>query len=448
MIYYKKNGGNKIIMKKLTAIVIGAGGRGMGYTKIMHDMEDKFELVGIAEPVPERVEFELSHFPNVPKENIYDTWEKILDRPKFADFALIATQDQMHIGPALKAIELGYDILLEKPIAPTAEECKKIAEAAKAKGVKVLVCHVLRYTPLYGTLKKLLDEGKIGRLMSVQALEPVGNRHMAHSFVRGKWGNSDTSCPMILAKCCHDTDIIQWLVGSPCKKVSSFGNLSYFTKENKPEGAPSRCTEDCPHRENCVFDVKKLYMDNEYMGGSWFRETATDSVNVTDEQMWASLQETNYGTCIYEANNNVVDHQIVNMEFENGATASLTMTAFSPDGAGRAIRLFGTEGMLEVTGSGSNNLYTKFGQRVKDQWGDKVSEEIDFRSNGNDVTSGHGGGDAGLLYALYEYFTGTYTGNAASTAEISYLNHLISFGAEESRVTDKVIDIKEYSKNL
>ena len=149
MIYYKKNGGNKIIMKKLTAIVIGAGGRGMGYTKIMHDMEDKFELVGIAEPVPERVEFELSHFPNVPKENIYDTWEKILDRPKFADFALIATQDQMHIGPALKAIELGYDILLEKPIAPTAEECNKIAEAAKAKGVKVLVCHVLRYTPLY-----------------------------------------------------------------------------------------------------------------------------------------------------------------------------------------------------------------------------------------------------------------------------------------------------------
>ena len=147
-------------MKKLTAIVIGAGGRGMGYTRIMHNMEDKFELVGIADPVPERVEYELSQFPDVPEENIYDSWEKILDRPKFADFVIIATQDQMHTAPALKAIELGYDILLEKPIAPTPEECKKIAEAAKEKGVKVLVCHVLRYTPLYSTLKKLLEEGK------------------------------------------------------------------------------------------------------------------------------------------------------------------------------------------------------------------------------------------------------------------------------------------------
>ena len=184
------------------------------------------------------------------------------------------------------------------------------------------------------------------------------------------------------------------------------------------------------------------------MGGSWFRETAADSVNVTDEEMWKSLCKTNYGSCIFEAGNNVVDNQVVNMEFENGVTASHTMTAFSPDGAGRAMRLFGTEGMLEVTGHGSNILYTKFGQRVKDQWGDKLSEEIDFRSNGNDVTSGHGGGDAGLLHALYEYFTGTYTGNAASTAEVSYLNHLISFGAEESRVTDKVIDISKYSDEL
>ena len=439
-------------MKKLTAIVIGAGGRGRIYTRIMKELEGKFELVGVAEPIEQSVNFELEQFPDVPKENIYDTWEKILDRPKFADFAIIATQDHMHTEPALKAIELGYDVLLEKPIAPTAEECKKIAMAAKEKGVKVLVCHVLRYAPKFMRIKEIIESGKIGEVMSIQALESVGNRHMAHSFVRGAWGNSDTSCPMILAKCCHDTDIIQWLMGKKCTRVHSFGNLSFFNKEHQPEGAPSRCTEDCPHREECIYDVKKMYIENQYMGSAWFKDAAAGFPNATDEEVWEAIQKNNYGTCIFEANNNVVDHHVVNMEFEGGSTATLTMTAFTGDASGRCMKIFGTKGTLEIRGDAKFIYYTKFGQRIEGQWGDRISEEIDIArkedANGIGLQSGHGGGDAGLMQSLYEYFTDTYTGNAASTAEVSYLNHLISFGAEESTVSGTVDDIAKYSDSL
>jgi predicted dehydrogenase len=257
---------------------------------------------------------------------------------------------------------------------------------------------------------------------------------------------------MILAKCCHDTDIIQWLMGKKCTRVHSFGNLSFFNKEHQPEGAPSRCTEDCPHREECIYDVKKMYIENQYMGSAWFKDAAAGFPNATDEEVWEAIQKNNYGTCIFEANNNVVDHQVVNMEFEGGSTATLTMTAFTGDASGRCMKIFGTKGTLEIRGDAKFIYYTKFGQRIEGQWGDRISEEIDIArkedANGIGLQSGHGGGDAGLMQSLYEYFTDTYTGNAASTAEVSYLNHLISFGAEESRVSGTVVDIAKYSDSL
>ena len=422
-------------MKKLTAIVIGAGGRGRIYTKIMKELEGKFELVGVAEPIEQSVNYELEKFPNVPKENIYDTWEKILDRPKFADFAIIATQDHMHTEPALKAIELGYDILLEKPIAPTAEECKKIAMAAKEKGVKVLVCHVLRYAPKFMRIKEIIESGKIGEVMSIQALESVGNRHMAHSFVRGAWGNSDTSCPMILAKCCHDTDIIQWLMGKKCTRVHSFGNLSFFNKEHQPEGAPSRCTEDCPHREECIYDVKKMYIENQYMGSAWFKDAAAGFPNATDEEVWEAIQKNNYGTCIFEANNNVVDHQVVNMEFEGGATATLNMNCFNK--GGRIIHIYGTKGELSAS-MGTNVIKVYSFETNK-------TEEYDLEKIGQDITSGHGGGDDGIIGAFYDMLNGKEV-SVMGDISVSVKNHMIAFAAEKSRLEGRVVEVSEFYK--
>ena len=112
---------------------------------------------------------------------------------------MICTQDKMHYEPAMMAIEKGYDILLEKPISPDPKECFDIADATIAKGVKVLVCHVLRYTPFYRAIKNFIDSGELGKLMNINHTEGVGNVHMSHSYVRGPWRREDEAAPMILA---------------------------------------------------------------------------------------------------------------------------------------------------------------------------------------------------------------------------------------------------------
>ncbi|MBQ8606395.1 MAG: Gfo/Idh/MocA family oxidoreductase, partial [Clostridia bacterium] len=245
-------------MKKFTAIVCGAGQRGTSYSRHMKNLSEKFDIVGVAEPIETRRNNIKDMF-GIPEENCYLDYKDILSKPKMADIAIIATQDNMHTAPALMAIEKGYNLLLEKPVAQTPEECIEIATAAKKKGVKVLVCHVLRYTPFYKTVKKAVMDGLIGDIMSVMAVEGVGNTHQSHSYVRGDWKCEKESTPMLLAKCCHDLDIIQWIVDKPCDKVSSFGELTYFKPENAPEGAPKRCyNTDCPARESCPYDVNKV----------------------------------------------------------------------------------------------------------------------------------------------------------------------------------------------
>ena len=435
-------------MKKLTGIIIGAGSRGGGYANLMKEMPDAYSIVGVAEPVKERND-RIKNMFNIKDENCYTSWEYILDRPKFADFAVIATQDAMHFEPAMKALELGYDLLLEKPISPSPEECRIIAETAEKYGRKVIVCHVLRYTKLYKTVKSVLMSGRIGEIMSVEWLEAVGNKHMSHSFVRGHWRNKEESCAMILAKSCHDLDAIQWLIGKKCKKVQSFGSLGFFKKENKPEGAPERCIDGCPHAESCPYDTAKLYQGEGAMGGNWFRSAATDTVVPTEQQVENALRNTRYGKCVFSSDNNVVDHQVVNMEFEGGATVSFTMTGLTPDGMGRMFRFYCTKGMLEV-GAKNNIVYLTEFEKHKEGFTTKVTEEIDVSriedAGGIGITSGHGGGDGGIIAALYEELNGTYTGFSVSTARESYLNHLLSFAAEESRLNGTVIDIDEFAK--
>ena len=411
-------------------------------------MPEELTIVGVAEPIKSRNDKIKGMF-NISDENCYESWDQILDRPKFADFAIIATQDAMHFEPAMKALELGYDLLLEKPIAPSPKECRIIAETAEKYGRKVVVCHVLRYTKLYSAVKRQLLSGRIGDIMSVQWLEPVGNKHMSHSFVRGHWRNKEESSAMILAKSCHDLDAIQWLVGKKCTKVQSFGSLGFFNKDYKPEGAPERCINGCPHAETCPYDTAKLYQGAKAMGGNWFRSAATDTVVPTEEEVENALRTTTYGKCVFSCDNNVVDHQVVNMEFEGGATVSFTMTGLTPDGAGRMFKIFGTKGMLEVS-SKNNLIYVTEFEKHTEGFVTKVTEEIDVTrledADGVGITSGHGGGDGGIIAAIYEEFNGEYKGFSVSTARESYLNHLLSFAAEESRINGTVIDIDEFAK--
>ena len=425
-------------MKKYKVIIIGAGSRGAAYAKNMKMMPDKFEVVGVADPIAERCENIQTMF-QVSDENCYSDWQEILSRPKFADIAIIATMDDMHYEVALKAIEQGYDLLLEKPLAQTLEECVGIANAAKNKGVQVLVCHVLRYTPFFKEVKKLVMDGAIGDVMSVLQVEAVGNVHQSHSYVRGDWHREDETTPMLLAKCCHDLDIIQWVVDKPCKKVSSFGELTHFKPENAPKGAPIRCIDGgCPAEDTCPYHYQKVYMSDKTQ--RWMRLAVgrglSKDFRPTDEEVIEGLKNKNFGNCVYHANNNVVDHQVVNMEFEGGVTASLTMNAFNQ--GGRYIRVFGTKGELYANASDKEITVFSFDTRE--------CSKIEVVETEESIMGGHGGGDYGIIEEMYDYMSGQYTGYCAADIEISVKNHIIGFAAEKARHLDKVEYVAEFSK--
>ena len=422
-------------MDKIKIIVVGAGGRGKDYTDIMARFPEKFQVVGVAEPIESRREYMRTKH-NIPDENCFDTWEKILEKPKFADAAIISTMDRMHFAPAMEAIRKGYNLLLEKPAAPTAEECLAIESEAKKYGVRILVCHVLRYSPFYVTLKSLIDKGEIGRVMSIQHAEGVGNVHQSHSFVRGNWGNAEESSPMLLQKSCHDMDILQWLVGKECKRVSSFGSLTYFIKENAPEGSPDYCIEGCPMAAECPYNAVKLYYDDK--DNDWFRNAATGIVSPTDDEVAHALRTTQYGKCVFKCDNNVVDHQVVNLEFEDGTVVDFNMSAFNK--GGRYIRVMGTKGeILNRNTDGILELY---------KFEDGSKTLIDIKTYGDTIVSGHGGGDEGIVHALYDYLTTGVITEQLSEIGISVKNHMIAFAAEESRHTGKVVNVKEYIERI
>ena len=421
-------------MKKLKVILIGAGNRGGTYTDVMAAMPEQFEVVAVAEPRDSRRE-RIQEIHKLPDDMCFTDYKPLLALGKIADIALIATMDRDHFEPAMMAIDLGYDLLLEKPITPTPEECIALTENAEKHGVKVVICTVLRYTPLFIKLKEIIDSGRIGKVMSINHEECVEFVHQSHSFVRGNWGNSERSSVMLLQKSCHDIDILQWLLGKKCKKVQSFGALTYFTEENAPKGAPERCIEGCPVGDTCIYNSVKLYLEND---SNWFRSAATKLVKSSDEDVKKSLMESNYGKCVFHCDNDVVDHQTVNMLFEDDITVTFTMNAFNT--GGRYINIYGTKGEIRAALKGDTPI------RVYDIVS-KETEEIP--SSGTDgIVGGHGGGDSGIIVTLYKYMTGDYTGNSVPTIQESCYNHLVTFAADHARKAGTVVDVEEYINGL
>ena len=427
-------------MKKVSFIVLGAGSRGETYSKYALEVPDKMEIVGVAEPVEARRNYFKETY-NIPEENVVNDWRELLERPKMADAVIISTQDRMHFEPAMMAIKKGYHLLLEKPMAPTPEECLKLAKAAEKEGVHVIIGHVLRYAPFYRALKKLLDEGRIGKVMNIIHSESIGNLHFSHSYVRGNWHSEEESTPMILAKSCHDFDILQWLVGKEFKRVQSFGSLSHFTKENKPEGSPERCIDGCPYGETCPYNCVKMYYDEKK--NAWRRTAATmapTALNATDEEVEKALRENDYGLCVYNAHNDVLDHQTVNMEFEDDIYVTFTVSAFNK--GGRKITVMGTKGeIIGDPGLGILNVYNFEGKKSETL---KSTDVVQDES----ILGGHGGGDSRLIKALVELIGDGQTSIGYCSALVSAKNHIATFAAEESRKTGTVIDVAEYQKRF
>lgn len=420
-------------MEKIKIILIGAGNRGQAYTnRISENLADKFEVVGVADPIENRREY-IKNKHNIPEKNCFNSWEDILNVPKFADVAIIGTQDEMHHAPSMKALELGYHLLLEKPVAPTEEECVDIWRQAKKYDRKVVVCHVLRYTPFYMKVKSLIENDAIGDVINISHVEGVGNTHQSHSFVRGNWCNSERSAFMLLAKCCHDIDLLQWLINKKCKRVQSFGSLQYFTEKNAPKDAPDYCIEGCPHADTCFYDAVKIYLDDKE--NLWFRSTATNKVEPTDDDIIDVLKNTQYGKCVFKCDNDVVDHQIVNLEFEDGSTVSHTMSAFNR--GGRNTRIMGTKGEMICDFRDDEIKIYSFDTK---EW-----TTINPRNEKSEesVVDGHGGGDTGIAMALYDYLTGAKTADEVSEIGISCMNHLLVFAAEKSRLGKCIVEIEE-----
>ena len=410
----------------ITVCVVGAGNRGSIYAQYAKVHPDKVVVTAVADPrTSYREAIAKEH--NIDKNNVFADWRDLAKCNKLADAVLICTQDEDHVDPSLAFTEKGYDILLEKPMATTEQGCKKITDAAVKKGNIFGVCHVLRYTQYTRKLKELLDSDLIGNIICMQHFEPVGYWHQAHSFVRGNWRKESESRFMLLAKACHDLDWIRHIVGSRCTKISSFGNLTHFKPENQPSRAADRCV-NCSVEPTCPYSAKKIYLKEAMQGNfAWPVEVITHDHTV--EGVAKAIKEGPYGRCVYACDNDVVDHQVVNMEFESGATASFVMTAFTEPRIGRQTRIFGTKG--QITGDSSQIEHF-------DYLTDK--REI-FKVGHSDGTilTGHGGGDEKIMDAFCRAVAEQDPSYILSGPKESLDTHLYAFRGEQARKENRVI---------
>lgn len=422
--------------QKMTVAILGLGSRGLQvYGEIVKNYDSIMEVTAVADLLPERLANAKKLF-NLNEDACFSDADELLSREQLADAVFICTQDRDHVPQAKKALKKGYHILLEKPVSPSVRECTELLNEAKKYDRKVCVCHVLRYTPFYSTLKKMLAQGDIGKIINIQAREDVGFFHQAHSFVRGNWRNSEETSPMILAKCCHDMDLLVWLSDSSCRQVSSFGNLTWFKEENAPKGAARRCLDGCPVKDTCPYDAEKIYISNPDTGvrykNGW--PVNTFAVPPTEENVRKELKAGPYGRCVYYCDNNVVDHQVVNLQMENDITVTFSMCAFSAK-CSRMIKVMGTLGEIEGSIDENKIYYTPFGQET---------QVIDLTSFTDDF-SGHGGGDVRMVKQFADYvMTGKRT-DSITDLDISLESHLIALAAEESRKRQgKSISIREF----
>jgi predicted dehydrogenase len=415
-------------MKPVTMIIAGAGDRGFVYASYAKAHPDRAKVIGVAEPRDfYREKMVKEH--NIPEENAFTDWKDLAKRVRFADVAVITTQDNMHKGPAIALAKRGYHILLEKPMAPDEKSCREITKTVIDKKILFTVGYVLRYTKYTQILKELISSGIVGDIISVQHLEPVGFWHQAHSYVRGNWRNEKESSFMLLTKSCHDLDWIRYIVGKRCVSISSYGSLTHFKKENKPKIAGEKCLE-CNYEPDCPYSAKRIYLGFLKRGATgWPVSVITTDTTVAG--VIKALRDGPYGRCVYECDNNVVDHQVVNMEFEGGETASFTMTGFTK-ARQRETRIFGTRG--EIYGNGTKIQFFEFltGR----------SEIIDISEEDSSSLANHGGGDYGLIHAFITAVSESNPSKILSTPEEILESHLMVFAAERSRIARKTIDFK------
>jgi len=464
----------------LTAIMIGAGERGYrAYGPYALAHPDEIRFTAVAEPNDaRRTRFAEAHA--IPPERRFHTWENLLEQGKIADAALVCTMDTLHTDPTVAALEAGYDVLLEKPMATTLAECVRLVRTAERTGQLLQVTHVLRYTDFFSTLHEVIASGRLGEIITVEHRENVVYWHMAHSYVRGNWRRRDLSSPIILAKCSHDLDVLTWNLGR-CAQLNSFGSLRHFRPENAPPGAPERCTDGCPVADGCPYFAPRLYLDliplyhvarrspvlRERLGSrvilafpgvvDLIRRLVPPVDRALDYREWPisaisedtsrearrhALETGPYGWCVYHCDNDVLDHQTVNMVFESGASVVLVMQGHAHEEA-RTMRYEGTRATLR--GKFAYGLDDVI--EIHDHHSGEV-ERIGLSNRGS--TTGHGGGDAGVMAAFVRAVRGDGSGAGGvaglTTVQKSLEGHLMAFAADRARLEGKVVDMAAFRR--
>ncbi|MBR2375210.1 MAG: Gfo/Idh/MocA family oxidoreductase [Clostridia bacterium] len=432
-------------MKKIKAVILGYGDRSSRYAEYAKLVPQELEIIGVIDISELKLKQAQAKF-DLPNGSLYANLDAFLQANVACDVVINGTMDQLHYVTTMALLERGYNILLEKPITANPQELLDIREKAREKGCKVVVCHVLRYTPFYSTIKKILDEGKLGKIVNMQLNEHVWHGHFVNSYVRGKW-RSEKECGsgLLLAKCCHDTDLMCWLNNATVPaKVSSFGSKSLFCEKNAPEGATQYCYQ-CPHQKDCMFDAYKFELEKDFIPFyTWMGiEKPLDEITVEEKKEF--LKKDVYGQCVYKTDMDIVDRQCVSVEFANGSIGTLNMVGGASK-AGRYIHVICEYG--EIVGYIEENKITVREFDKKDVWYHEsvidFSEQNDLSKEDNSV-GGHYGGDFYIMQDLVRYLNGEKTSVSTTVIEDSVNSHLICYAAEKARKEHVVVDIsKEY----
>ena len=410
----------------MKVVIIGYGSRGRMYASEFKKSAE-VEVVGACDIRESQLVMAKVDFGD--KIEVFSNADELFARGKIADLCVVSTQDPTHKEYAIRAMELGYHILLEKPIATSVEDCQAIEQAAEKYNRKVYVCHVLRYAPFFATIKAELDSGKYGKIAVISLTENVGHWHQAHSFVRGNWAITEETTPMIIAKSCHDLDIISYLVGEKCKSVSSFGSLEFFKRENAPKNSGERCL-DCPVQKDCLYDAEKYYItDKDKWNGKpldeWPRNVLVNEP--TEEKLYKAIREGDYGRCAFKCDNTAIDRQVLNIAFENGVLASFVLTAFSADSY-RELHIHCEKGDIYGNMKDNRLICSTFGTCAETAQTTVI--DLNAKTNG---FAGHGGGDALMVEDVINDMQGRASMGLTLISN-SIRSHFIGFAAEKSRL--------------
>lgn len=435
--------------EQVTALIVGCGHRAREYAETAINYSDKFKIVAIVDPDEHILELNKVKF-NVPDNMCFRHIDEVLKLGKIADCVINGTMDNLHIETSIPFLKQGYDLLLEKPITNNAADLLKLKEIVDKYHNKVLVCHVLRYSDFYKEAKKAILNGEIGEVVHIETTERVGVAHNCISYIRGKWNNEqECGSSMLLAKCSHDIDLICWFNNATKpKKVSSFGGRNFIIPEKAPKESGSRCLVDCPLVETCQYSAKMMCLEsNDYLGQYPWQCTGKEWYEVSNEERIESLKTYNpHGLCAYKTNANVVDHQAVMIEFENGSTATHGLLC-SAQRAGRSFYILGTHGEIEGWG-GDGKIYIRTFDEVNRDNIDVGKERIiDFNNNDQSEAGGHFGGDELLAHDFVDYMLGAEPSISCTSLDDSINGHLCVYAADLSRVSEKVVYLEELVKN-